>query len=334
MNALDLKPLHQVYQTLDPATTKPLDHPLVCISELRRRPVPKRSARATSPEPILDGAKELGEVEWVLMIGGEGVEKGATQQKGKRKSETGPEEWWKACLCSREVGELMKQTDGVALRPQAMIPKVRSALLAGDVEVHGYEGPGADPRGALEVTLKLTPTLPLTMVLAPCDAPPLSLMTCMAKMIPIYLVAARERGAARSATAQLAVLRLENDKLQKQINDFKEERKRARKVPNGGALGQNSGDLQRSIGGASFGRRTSSQDQSQSQSQSQVPSQTRSQRQSPDDAVFSPPKKVVPGETRRGALKPGNVGYAGSSFRPGLNLEEAPWDEDPPTDSD
>jgi hypothetical protein len=167
-------------------------------------------------------------------------------------------------------------------------------------------------------------------------------------MIPTYLVAAQEHEAARAATAQLASLRLEVDKLQKQVNDFKEERKRARKVPNGGPLRQNSGDSQRSVGGASFGRRTSSQDQSQSQWQSQT------QAQSPDDVVFSPPKKVVPGgasncsyipsrssltpftraETRRGALKPGDVGYAGSSFRPGLNLEEAPWDEDPPTDSD
>ncbi|BGP00198.1 Sperm nuclear basic protein PL-I isoform plia [Rhodotorula toruloides] len=335
MDALDLRPLHQVYQTLDPATTEPLAHPLVCISELRRRPPPKRSARAASAQPgNLDGATELGEVEWVLMIGGEGLVKGAPEQKGKKKSETAPEEWWKACLCGREVEELMKQTDGVALSPQAMVPKVRSALLAGEVEISGYDGPGADPRGALEVTLKLTPTLPLTMVLAPCDSPPLSLMTCMAKIIPTYLVAAQEREAARSATAQLAVLRLENDKLQKQVNDFKEERKRARKVPNGGALRQNSGDSQRSVGGASFGRRTSSQDQSQSQSQSQMYSQSQGQRQSPDDVVFSPPKKVIPGETRRGALKPGDVGYAGSSFRPGLNLEEAPWDEDPPTDSD
>lgn len=115
------------------------------------------------------------------------------------------------------------------------------------------------------------------------------------QIIPAYLVAAQEREAARSATAQLAVLRLENDRLQKQVNDFKEERKRARKVPNGGALRQNSGDSQRSVGGASFGRRTSSQDQSQSQSQSQMYSQTQGQRQSPDDVVFSPPKKVVPG---------------------------------------
>lgn len=33
-----------------------------------------------------------------------------------------------------------------------MVPKVRSALLAGEVEIAGYEGPGADPRGALEVS--------------------------------------------------------------------------------------------------------------------------------------------------------------------------------------
>lgn len=38
------------------------------------------------------------------------------------------------------------------------------------------------PASATQVTLKLTPTLPLTMVLAPCDSPPLSLMTCMAKV--------------------------------------------------------------------------------------------------------------------------------------------------------
>lgn len=110
MDVLDLRPLHQVYQTLDPATTEPLAHPLVCISELRRRPPPKRSARATSAQVgSLDGATELGEVEWVLMIGGEGLVKGEPEQKSKKKLETGPEEWWKACLCGREVEELMKQ---------------------------------------------------------------------------------------------------------------------------------------------------------------------------------------------------------------------------------
>lgn len=117
--ALDLQPLHQVYQTISPSSCSALvAHPLVLISELRRRPVPKRSARGTSSAPGADEPTELGEVEWVLTIGGEGVETGTAPPKGPKKSETVPEEWWKVCLCAKEVEELMKQVHHTFLLAQ------------------------------------------------------------------------------------------------------------------------------------------------------------------------------------------------------------------------
>ncbi|GAA6048480.1 hypothetical protein JCM3770_003778 [Rhodotorula araucariae] len=320
MDALDLKPLHGLYQLLHSAGDADLDHPLVCLAQLYRRPAPARA----SPDP-----SRLGEVEWVVALGSKAP---APSQKGKKRKAGGMVDvWWEARLCGREVDELLQQVDGSALMPRQMIPKVRERWIEGKLEVSGFKE-GDEPRGGVELIIRITPTLPLSIILTPCDEAPFSLMSILADTIQPFLTASQDRVTAANAKKQLEALRIEHDKVCKLLDNERDDRKRARRVP-GTQLRQYSGD---SNSGAPFGRRKSSQDQSQSQSQGQgfSPGFGVPKGVSPTEEreMSISPSKVIPGVTRRGVLKPGDPGYAGSSHRVGRVVEEVPWDEDPPSD--
>ncbi|BGP40814.1 hypothetical protein JCM10450v2_004817 [Rhodotorula kratochvilovae] len=320
MDGLDLKPLHGLYQLLDSAGDADLDHPLVCLAQLYRKPAKSRA----SPDP-----SQLGELEWVVALGSKAP---APVQKGKKRKAGGMVDvWWESRLCGREVEELMQQVDGAALTPAQVIPKVRERWIEGKLEVSGYKE-GEEPRGGIELIIRITPSLPLSIILTPCDDAPFSLMCILAETIHPFLTASQDRITAANAKKQLEALRTEHDKACKLLDDAREDRKRARRVP-GTQLRQYSGD---SNAGAPFGRRKSSQDQSQSQSQSQGFSYGAPKQLSPTEEkeLSVSPTKVIPGVTRRGFLKPGDPGYAGSSHRPGRVVEDGGWDAEPPSSNE
>ncbi|GJN91177.1 hypothetical protein Rhopal_004195-T1 [Rhodotorula paludigena] len=272
MSGLDLKPLHGLYRTLDTVGGGDLPHPLVLVAQIHRKPA---SARTPS---------EPGPLEWIVALGSRKPETrpahdgdAGPSKRRRRKAGQYEEEWWEARCCERDIEELLEIKE-CAIAPQAMISKIRERWLEGALAVDGYNE-HESPRGGLELVITITPTLPLRLVLEPCDDPPLSLAPLLT--IPAYLTASTDRAAALSAQADLAALRADNDKLSKQLETYRDERKRQRRVP--GQLRQNSG--------GSNG-----------------------------------------GETRRGKLRPGDAGYAGSSRRIGRNLADDGFDEDPPSD--
>ena len=97
---LEFKPLHDLYQVLESAGSADLDHPLVCVAQVQRRPP---SSRSSSPDPL-----NLGDIEWVVAIGAQAPSTSAPATKRRRKQ--GPTDvWWEARLCGREVDDLFQQ---------------------------------------------------------------------------------------------------------------------------------------------------------------------------------------------------------------------------------
>jgi len=178
-----------------------------------------------------------------------------------------------------------------------------------------------------------------------------------AQMINPFLTASQHRADAVNSRKQLERLNAEHDKVCKLLEIERDANKRQRRVP-GTQLRHFSGDSTSGpgAGGAPFGRRRSSQEQGQGASQVSVLGAGTQQSPTEERELSLSPSKVIPGGaslslsptalcldadalsslavTHRGVLKPGDPGYAGSSRRIGRVVEDTPWDEEPPTDSD
>ncbi|GAA5844548.1 hypothetical protein JCM9279_006344 [Rhodotorula babjevae] len=303
---LDLKPLHDLYQN-------------------QRRPP---SSRPRSPDPLY-----LDDVEWSVAVGAQASS--TAGQAGERRSlQDAVDVWWEARLSAREVVALFQQVPSVAVRPEAMPARVRECWKGGGLSVSGYSE-GEEPRGGIELVMEVTPTLPLSLVLTPCDDPPFSMADLLSHMINPFLSASQHRVDAALSLKQLERLNAEHDKVCKLLELERDANKRQRRVP-GTQLRHFSGESASgpSGGGAPFGRRKSSQEQSQGASQGSVLGGETQQSPTEERELALSPTKVIPGVTHRGVLKPGDPGYAGSSRRIGRVVEETAWDEEPPTDSD
>ncbi|GAA5924090.1 hypothetical protein JCM3775_005592 [Rhodotorula graminis] len=319
---LDLERLHDLHQVLQADGTTDLDHPFFCLAHVERRPP---SSRSDSPDPL-----HLGDIEWVVALGTQKTSTAAPATKRRKKQ--GPiDVWWEARLCGREVDDLFQQVPSAAVKPEVMPARVRECWSAGGLAVSGYIE-GEEPRGGIELVMQITPTLPLTLVLAPCDDSPFSMTYILSHMINPFLSASQHRVDAANSLEQLERLNAEHDKVCKLLEIERDANKRQRRVP-GTQLRHFSGDsASGASGGAPFGGRKSSQEQSQGASQSSALGEGTQQSPTDEREPSLTASKVIPGVTHRGVLRLGDPGYAGSSRRVGLVVEETPWDE--PTDSD
>ncbi|BGP17007.1 hypothetical protein JCM10213_000358 [Rhodosporidiobolus nylandii] len=308
MGDLDLRPLHGLFQCIHPASHPDLPHPLLALAELVRKPPKKRQAGQAA------AGSDLGEVEWVVALGGKGPEPaddangaGGTGKK-RRVPSLAPDEWWEARLCVREVAELMQQVDGAAITPEAMVGRVRARWVQGELDVKSYEGPGAEDRGGLELIIHITKTLPLSVVLSPCDHPPLSVLTILSKVIPAYLSCTADREACESAKAERDRLARQVERQERTNKDLQAQldRERSRKRARQGST--ETAPKRQNSGGSAFGH-SASQESGRSQSGSFYEGGASQGSQT----MLSPTKKFVPGQTHRGTLRPGDPGYAGNS---------------------
>ncbi|GAA6032470.1 hypothetical protein JCM8097_004776 [Rhodosporidiobolus ruineniae] len=315
---LDLAPLDKLFQTIYPPTDSEDDHPLLALARLQRKPPSKRNGA--------DNA--LGEIEWAIAVGGAGKEKeggeGASGSRKRKGAKAPPDEWWTTRMCAEEVKELMQQVEGSALTPETMVGRVKAKWTEGKMGVQGYKGPGAEPRSGIELIINITESLPLTIILSPVDDAPISLLTILAHVIPPFLSCTVDREACQSATKERDALRLRCEKLERQLQERKEQDERARKRARAGAVDP---PQRQNSGGADFGKRVSSQEGGgYSQASQGYGGLSQSQ------GSVSPQKKVVPGQTQRGVLRPGDPGYAGNAHRPGRVAVDTGF-EDPSDDS-
>ncbi|TNY19177.1 hypothetical protein DMC30DRAFT_16277 [Rhodotorula diobovata] len=219
-----------------------------------------------------------------------------------------------------------------------MVPRVRERWLFGLHRGARLQRGRAATRRHRGLIMRITPSLPLSLVLTPCDEPPVSLVSVLAHVINPYLTASQDRVNAVNTKKQLDRLSTEHDKVRKLLDNERDANKRQRRVP-GTQLRHFSGDSTSNGGGAPFARRRSSQEQSQGASQSQGQGQGARQsqggygggtQQSPTEEreLSLSPSKAIPGVTHRGVLTPGDPGSAGSSRRIGRvgegNLRRGP----------
>ncbi|GAA5880111.1 hypothetical protein JCM8547_006193 [Rhodosporidiobolus lusitaniae] len=309
--SLSLRPLHNLYQQISPTSHPNLPEPLLVLAQLRRRPPPKSS-------PL-----EPGEIEWVVALGGKGNHPEWPPKGGKLP----PDEWWKAALSESDVTQMLMQVKGCAIRPEQMVERIKAKWNEGCLDVNEYEGPGAEQRKGLELIIHITESLPLKIVLTPCDVCPLSLLSILTSVIPAYNSCSVDREASANAKKENDLLRARVSKLEGQLNYYKDDSGRS------GKRARTNGFMpsRQNSEGAEFGRSgRSGEGASQSQSQSRGgASQGYSQggRQASQGSA-SPSKPVVPGQTHRGALQPGDVGYAGNAHRPGRVVRGLEFDTD------
>ncbi|GAA5901327.1 hypothetical protein JCM6882_007748 [Rhodosporidiobolus microsporus] len=332
MAPLDLPLLHNLYQTITPTSHLDLPHPLLCLSQLRRKP-PSKRARANGDSGAGGGTSQVGEVEWVVALGGKGKQPEEGAEGGKRSKAAAAaisEEWWEVSMCEDEIEEWL-QVEGCAITPEAMVGRVKAKWSEGCLDIKSYAGPGAVNRGGLELIINVTETVHLSLVLTPCDEPPLSLFLILTHVIPSYISCTADRESCRLVTKERDSLRSKVSNLEGKLQGYKdaEDRNRKRAKLGIGSYGVTPGSSQprrQDSGGAEFGRRGGSGEGEAMLSQG---SQGRGASAEP----WSPPKNV-PGQTHRGALRPGDPGYAGNAFRPGRIVEEAEFDSNSESDSD
>ncbi|GAA5861080.1 hypothetical protein JCM1840_003073 [Sporobolomyces johnsonii] len=294
MQTLDLKPLHNLYQTLEPSDSGHSPHPLIVLAQLQR------SGR-------LNTSAGEGDVEWVVALGGKGKDVDGAS-KGKSKA-GGADEWWQARLTPLDVERfsqldqaLSPQIKKSAIRRDDLVPKIKAGWLEGDMHVKGYGEAGGHPRGSVELVIRLAVAVSLSISLSPCDEAPLSLVSVLAHIIPPYLTASSDRLALTTLKPQLKTATTERDEMRRDRELLRDEVKALKK--------------ELSAGG---GGRKRAREGSEGVGGSQRP------------GSVSPKKPVIPGVTKKGHLKPGDKGYAGDSRRLGRDTTDD-WDED--TDSD
>ncbi|GAA5844058.1 hypothetical protein JCM11251_003011 [Rhodosporidiobolus azoricus] len=326
---LDLTPLHNLFQTVDPASHPNLPHPLLCLAQLRRK---TRSKRARTADGAGGGGSEVGEVEWVVAVGGKGQQPDEDAEKvGKKRkvaAASEPEEWWEASLCEKEVEDLM-ELEGCAIQAQEMVKRVKAAWCAGDMQINSYGGPGLENRGGLELVINVTETVHLPLVLEPCHGPPLSLFSILATVLPNYLTCTADRKACADVTEERDGLRKRVSHLEGKVEDYKKKEERRQRLVRVG-LDPDVQPSRQNSGGADFERRGSSGEggglQSQSFLQQGGSYSQSSQGRGGSMEPRSPAKNAIPGQNFRGALRPGDAGYAGNAQRPGRIVEEPDFD--------
>ncbi|GAA5873094.1 hypothetical protein JCM16303_006938 [Sporobolomyces ruberrimus] len=233
---MNLRPLHNLYQTISPASLLEGEHPLVAVSRLERK-----------------GRTPTGEIQWVVGIGA----KGASSE----------EDWWSARLGSTEVEELMKQLKGTAIKGEALIGEIRARWLEGRLDIRGLEeSQGANERQPIELVIYLVGNVPVSIPLNPCESAPLSLLSVLAHVIPPYNTSSSSQTALKALQPQLASVQQERDKLKFDSSLLREElqelRKRLRE--GAGAMG-GPGKRARTEGPEGSQGEVSSQSQGQSQ---------------------------------------------------------------------
>ncbi|BGP55940.1 hypothetical protein JCM8202_004285 [Rhodotorula sphaerocarpa] len=306
MTERDLQPLHGLYQLIARSDAVSSERQLIAVAQLRRKPPPRR-VRSESGT----GAPAPGALEWVVGIAGAG--KVDPEAKGRARERGPDDEWWEKSMPADEVTTWLQQAGGTHAAPSVLAAKLRSAWQFGALHVGGYCGPGAQHRGGIELVVEMSGNLSPSLVLSPCDSPPLSLESVLLKTIPAYNAAATRSQSPTGITSQphsgdgfdykagyekLLLHRdeamVEKSTLESELHALRDRNKRARieakRHPRDGSAG---------------------------------PSQTASP---------SSTKPAIPGETHRATLRPGDPGYAGSRSRVGRIT--AADDFDPVSDSD
>ncbi|GAA5974894.1 hypothetical protein JCM5350_004490 [Sporobolomyces pararoseus] len=293
---INLRPLHNLYQTISPASFLENEDPLVAVSQLERR-----------------GRTSTGEIEWVIGVGMKGTE-------------YGEQIWWSTRLSSEGIQKLViEQLKGTAITEETVVENIRTRWLEGRLDVKGLENldSSAKERQPIQLVIWLRDNVPLSIPFSPCEESPFPLLSIMAHLIPPYLSASKSEATLRSLEPQLtatqreqSTLAADNDYLRSEIKELK------RKLREGGAGG----------GGRAAKRTRTEEDASQSQSQAREGSPSQRQSQRDTSAPLSPQKKGRPGIDFKAVMRPGTKGYAGSTNRVGRNLDDE-WEE-PESDSE
>ncbi|GAA5968893.1 hypothetical protein JCM3765_005827 [Sporobolomyces pararoseus] len=292
---INLRPLHNLCQTISPASFLENEDPLVAVSQLERR-----------------GRSSIGEIEWLIEIGAKGAEHGE-------------QVWFSTRLSSERIEELViEQLKGTAVTQETIVENIRTRWLEGRLDVKGLEivDSTAKERRPIQLVIWLRDNIPLEIALSLCEESPLPLLSIMAHLIPPYLSASNSQATLRSLEPQLtaaqreqSTLAADNDFLRSEIKELK------RRVREGGT------------GGGKPGKRIKAEeDASQSQSQAGEVSSSQRQTQRGTSGSLSPQKKGRPGIDFKAVMRPGTKGYAGSTNRVGRNLDDE-WEE-PESDSD
>ncbi|GAA5885842.1 hypothetical protein JCM5296_000161 [Sporobolomyces johnsonii] len=203
MQTLDLKPLHNLYQTVEPSDSGYSTHPLIVLAQLQRS------------ERLNTSAGE-GDVEWVIALGGKDGE-----SKGKSKA-GGADEWWQARLTPLDI-----KTS--AIRRDDLVLKIKAGWLEGDMHVKGYGEARGHPRGSVELVIRLAVAVSLSISLSPCDEAPLSLVSVLAHIIPPYLTASSDRLALTTLKPQLKTATTERDEMRRDRELLRDEVKALKK---------------------------------------------------------------------------------------------------------
>ncbi|GAA5914195.1 uncharacterized protein JCM6883_000772 [Sporobolomyces salmoneus] len=292
---LTLRPLHNLYQTISPASFLENDHPLIAISQLERR-----------------GRTSTGEIEWVVGVGA----KGDTLEE---------EIWWTGRLSGEQLeGLIAQQLNKTAISKETVIDQMRTSWIEGRLDVRGLEKSltGKEPQ-PVELVMYFLDNIPFSISLDPCETSPLSLLSIMAHLIPPYLSSSTTQSTLQTLQPQLVSAQQERDEFSSDNKLLREELKELkRKMREGGGGG---------IAGS--GKRTRMEDDSSQLSQSVGASQSQGPSQQGGTSVpLSPQKKGRPGIDFKAVMRPGTKGYAGSTNRVGRNLDDQ-WEE-PESDSD
>ncbi|GAA5914224.1 uncharacterized protein JCM6883_000780 [Sporobolomyces salmoneus] len=262
---LTLKPLHNLYQTISPASFLENDHPLIAISQLERR-----------------GRTSTGEIEWVVGVGAKG---------DSREDEI----WWTSRLSGEKLeGLIAQQLSKTPISKDTVIDQVRTSWIEGRLDVGGLEKSlNAKERHPVELVMYFLDNIPFSISLDPCETSPLSLLSIMAHLIPPYLSSSTSQLTLQTLQPQLVSAQQERDKFSSDNKLLREELKELkRRVREGGGGG----------GGGGAGKRTRMEDDSSQFSQGAGASQGASQQRGMS-APLSPQKKGRPGTVMRPGTK-------------------------------
>ncbi|GAA5936379.1 uncharacterized protein JCM15063_001871 [Sporobolomyces koalae] len=174
---MNLKPLHNLYQTVSPCSHLETDHPLIAVSQLERV-----------------GSFPSGSIEWVVGLAA--------------KAETGGEIWWSTRIASKAVEKLCEtKTQGIESRDVPDL--IRKAWLEGRLDIQGLEHGHAPIR----LVVCVARDTPISIELKPTTHAPLSLLGVLVQVIPPFLACAESQTTMLALKPQLATVTSERDRL-------------------------------------------------------------------------------------------------------------------------
>lgn len=101
MNEQTIRKLHGLYQVIEPPHDTQCERALVCLSQLYRKPAPKRASTGEAG----GSSTARGDLEWVVGLAGPG--RADPDAKGKKRAPD--DEWWESRLSIDEVGEWLEE---------------------------------------------------------------------------------------------------------------------------------------------------------------------------------------------------------------------------------